>query len=434
MGAEATSEQSGSDNNEFYSKNDGPIETFDDLDNWDDSDESFVQSGRSDSDKDEDEDEESPKAKKEKAKQDKGQKGDDLDALDLDVDEDEEEEKPKKKEAKDKEKQEDEEEIAEDSEEKKAEEKSKGKKVYIKVGEETFGIDSNAVIPVIIDGEKVEVPLQELRNEYSGKKYAEKKINEVNLEKQQVIKERETLKSNALQIKGVMDKISQIAINPEGNPKDAFKIFLDAFGYDSYDLEERMFKHDLAEFSKLIQMSDIERKAYLLEKKTSHLQTQAEKREKALQEAERVKSYTSKVDQLRKSFGVSEDQYVEAYDELISQGFDEKSLKDRDVVEWAATKPHRMEVQNLLKPYEDQISDDVYGELNWTLAQYLLKGQVTKGDISKHLQDVYGVPAEIKNLNEKFKPVGRKSQPEAKQSTVPPKKYAYESFDDLDDE
>jgi hypothetical protein len=436
MSGEATENSGAAENNEFYADTGSKIETFDDLDNWDGED-SFIQSGRAGDNEDgSDGEEEAPKSKKDKeqAKKDRGQKGDDLEALDLDVEEDKKEEKPKKKEAKSEEDQEDEEEIAEDSEEKKAEEKSKGKKVYIKVGEETFGIDSNAVVPVIIDGQKVEVPLQELRNEYSGKKYAEKKINEVNLEKQQVVKEREQLKQSLSGYKQIADKITKIASDVEANPKEAFKIFVDAFGFDSYDLEERMFKHDLAEFSNLIQMSDVERKAYLLEKKSSHQQALLEKRNKEFAESQRVTSYTQKVDQLRKSMGVSEAQYVDAFEELTSKGLTSEQLTEQDIMEWAATKPHRATVESLLEPYEDEISDEVYGELNWTLAQYLLKGQVTKEDISKHLQDVYGVPTEIKNLNEKFKPVGRKSQPGAKQSTVPPKKYAYESFDDLDDE
>lgn len=434
MGTEATSEYNGPESNEVYSNDNGKIESFDDLDNWDSGEDTFIQSARADSDKDEDDsDEDSPKAKKAKTKQDKGQKGDDLDALDLDSDDDEVEEKPKKKEAKEEEDEEEEEEEEKLSEEKKAEDKSKGKKVYLKVGDETFGIDSNAVVPVIIDGQKVEVPLQELRNEYSGKKYAEKKINEVNLEKQNISREREQLKNTLSTYKGVADKITRIASDVEANPKDAFKIFVDAFGFDSYDLEERMFKQDLAEFSKLIQMSDVERKAYFLEKKASHQEALLEKRNKEYAERERVTSYTNKLNQLRKSMGVDEAQYVEAYEELISYGIEDKDLTEQEIVEWAATKPHRATVNQLLEPYADEISDEVYGELNWTLAQYLHKGQATKEDISKHLQDVYGVPTAIKDLNEKFKPVGRKSQPDAKKSTVPAKKYAYESFDDLDD-
>jgi hypothetical protein len=376
--------------------------------------------------------------KKEQEKKNLGRKGDDLEIVKTLDDIDEEEvgtapapkDKDKEKDVEDKEEDEKEEEI---SEEKKAQDKSpKGKKTYIKVGEETFGIDSNAIVPVIINGKKEEVSLQELRNEYSGKKYAEQQLSAVSVEKQKLQQTSKQLEQSVAKYKQVADSIMTIANDVEKNPKEAFKIFLDAFGLDTYDLEERMMKHDLQELSSLLQMSEVERKAYLLEKKNSHLLSQAEKRKQTEAQSQQVKTYTEQVNALRKSFGVSEAQYVDAYEELLGKGFKDSDLTEQEIVEWAATKPHVQEVQGLLAPYEGDLSDDVYGELSWTLAQYLRQGRATKEDIIEHLQEVYGVPSTVKELNEKFSPVGRKS---TTPKSAPPsaKKYEYESFDDLED-
>lgn len=376
--------------------------------------------------------------KKEQEKKKLGQKGDDLEVVkSLDTDEDDEEGTPPAPKDNDTEKEkkpkEEVEEKPEESDEKKAQEKSgKGKKTYIKVGEETFGIDSNAVVPVVVDGKKIDVSLQELRNSYSGKQFIEKEISNVSLEKQKIQQTNKQLQESVNKYKTVADSIMAVTADVNKNPKEAFKIFLDAFGLDTYDLEERMMKHDLHELSSLLQMSEVERRAYLLEKKNSHLLSQAEKRRTVDQQSEKVKTYTAQVDTLRKSFGVSEAQYVDAYEELKAKGFDDKNLAEKDIVEWAATKPHVSVVQELLTPYEDDFSDDAYSDLTWSLAQYLAKGQATKENIVQHLQEVYGVPSAVKELNEKFAPVGRKS---TTPKSAPPsaKKYEYESFDDLED-
>jgi hypothetical protein len=420
-------EYSGPEVNETYSNENAPLETFDDLDDW--------QEPEVNSEEDDEEDLgviAPKKSKKEEEKNKLGRKGDDLDIVDNaedegtppapkpDEDEDDEKEEKKKEEEKPK------------SDEEKAAEKSKGKKAYLKIGEETFGISTDALVPVIIDGKKVEVPLQELRNEYSGKQYAQKQLDVVNQEKQRLQSTQKTLQEQVSKYQSVAQKINDIASDVDQNPKEAFKIFLDAFGFDTYDLEERMMKHDLHELSSLLQMSDVERKAYLLEKKNSHLQSQAEKRKQLEAESVQANTYRQKVDSLRKSFGVSEAQYVDAYEELLGKGYKEDQISESNIVEWAATKPHRPAVTELLKPYEDDFSDDVYGELAWTLAMYLAKGEATKETLQKHLQDVYGVPTIVKDLNEKFNPVGRKSS----QKAAPPsaKKHAYESFDDFEED
>jgi len=378
--------------------------------------------------------------KKEQEKKKLGQKGDDLEVVKSLESDDEEEEgtspapKDKDEAKEDKKKEEKEEKDEEDkSDEKKAEEKSgKGKKTYIKVGEETFGITSDAIVPVMIDGKKVEVSLQELRNEYSGKKYAEQQLNAVSVEKQKIQQTSKQLQESVTKYKQVAESIMTIANDVNKNPKEAFKIFLDSFGLDTYDLEERMMKHDLHELSSLLQMDEVERKAYLLEKKNSHLLSQAEKRKLGDAQSQKVKTYTEQVNQLRKSFGVSEAQYVDAYEELLGRGFKDENLAEKDIVEWAATKPHVSVVQDLLKPYEDDFSDDAYSDLTWSLAKYLAEGKATKEDVVQHLQEVYGVPSAVKELNEKFAPVGRKS---TTPKSAPPsaKKYEYESFEDLED-
>lgn len=307
---------------------------------------------------------------------------------------------------------------------------SKGKKHYLKIGGETYGIAGDAVIDIPIDGKKESFTLQEVINEVSGKKYAERKINEYQkLESQRQFQEK-NFKNTLQHYKSIGDKIKSIAQDETKNPLEAMEIFLDAFGFDSYDLIERMKLHDLDDTVKLMQMSEVERKAHFLEQRNKHLLSKAEKRNANDQQTQKYNNYASKVDQLRKSLNVSEAQFVEAYDEL-TDGNPEVEVSDEEIVNWAASKPHRQEVQKLLEPYEEQFDDETYSDIVLKLSHHLLNGSVDKETMKKMISEQFGDPQEVRDLNEKFNPVGK---PKKQQSTPTKTKHSYESFDDFSDD
>ncbi len=442
-------EYNGPEINEVYSDED-TFETFDDLDEEldeleEEQDEDEQQSATShDSNEEEEENEEEKgekakkdaRKKKDAAKKARGQKGDDMDALETeeenfdDLDEDEEEEK-EVKDVKEEKEESDKEEEKVGSKDKDG--KPKGKPTYVTVDGETYALDSNSIVSTTVDGKIEKVTIQELKNNYAGKVAYDKKFNEINL-KEQAIKRTESEVTQKLgHFTKVKQQIEEIIKDPSKNPKDALKIFLDQSGVDSYDLMERMFKADLTELANVLNMEPAERKAYFLEKKNSHLLEQTKKRDEQRQSEQRVTSYTQKVNALRNSFGVSEAQYMDALEELKSYGTDEKEISEHDIVEWAATKPHRATVKTLLDPYIDHLPGNAYGKLAWDLANILREGSETPELIKKHLADVYGVPTEVRQLSKKLNPLGRKSKPLNKPQPSS-KKRSYESFDDIDDE
>jgi len=439
-------EYNGPDTNDFYADDSAPMETFDDLDVEGGQAEDEVQGTTAFDDEDYDDEgnvidpeaDKVPKykrAKKEQDKKDKGTKGDDLEALDLDpeqirnIDDEEEETKDEKEkiEPKSDKKEDDKGEKKEGLEGK----KTKGKPSYVQIDGETFAVPGEAVISTTVDGKTENVTLQELKNNYAGKVAYDKKFNEINVKEQTFKKTESDLNYKVERFTHVKNSIEGIMNDVDKNPKEALKIFLDAFDVDTYDLEERMFKHDLAELANVLAMQDTERKAYFLEKKNNHLLNQAEKRKGKDAKEQKHKSYVQQVEALRKSSGVSEVDYVDAYEELISFGNEDKDLTEKQIVEWAATKPHRAEVHSLLEPYKDQFDEDGYGELSWKLVNVLRSGRETKEQIRKNLVDALGVPTEVKELSKKLNPLGRKTKPTPKTTA---KKYAYESFEDFEEE
>jgi hypothetical protein len=323
------------------------------------------------------------------------------------------------------------------AEEKQTEEKPKedtgpkGKKVYVKLNGETFAIDSNATIPHKVDGKVQEIPVQELLNNYSGKVAYDKKFNEVNVKNLETEKKLAAVAAREEKINANVKEIMDIVNNPEANPFDALYKLVDMQNGDRYDFWERSFKSQLEELSNILAKDPLERKAYFLEKKNEYLSQQTEKRKAADQQSLKLNQYKAQTDALRKSYGVSETQYVDAYEEMKSWGYEPKDISEQQIVEWAAIKPHHEKLSPMLDTYRDQISEESFGELGYKLATYLRTGEATLEDIAKHLEDVFGVPTEVKELNQGLKPVGRPKNSHVKQTTP---KQRLEDFSDLDGE
>lgn len=346
----------------------------------------------------------------------------------LDTIEDDDKPAPKKAEKKPTKEEDDEDDLEETTPEETKEAKPKGKPTYMTIDGETLTVDSEALVTVPVDGKNVKVPMSELKKNYSGQVAWDKKFNEVNISQQEVKREREEVERTRSFIEGTKTRIMEVMQDPNANPIDAFNIFLDAVGVDTYDIGEKLFLSNLEETYKVLTMSEVERKAYFLEKKNNHLATKASQRDEALQKAERVNSYRQKVDQLRNSFGVSEADYFDAYEELQSFGIEQKDLTEREIVEWAATKPHRQTVKSLLTPYSEMMSDDTFADLHWKLSQVLLKKQDTVEGIKKSLEQVYGQQAKAEDIRSRLKTVGRPKSEARTQS-----KKEFESFEDWED-
>ncbi len=442
-------EYNGPDVNEFYEDTAGDIETFDDLGDGADDEEMEIQGTTAhDPNSDEDDEEEeiilpsdAKKKAKEAAKKAKGQKGDDMEVLeDSDgFDEDEDGEEPEE---------------VEETEESKPENKEvaeekpvevKGKKIYMKLGDETFVAPADAIIRHRVDGKMVDVPLQEALNDYSGRVATAKRFNEINVKEQSVKKESQRAQSIIGKFDKLVERAKAIVQDPSKDPDEILdlvleEIDLDSLGIDSYDLKERATTSKAARLIKLANMDPIERKAFLAEErphpvageKHRHLQ-----RRTAFMEEQKHNSWLKQNAALRNSLGVSEEQYFDAHRELTQQhGIKDEELADQTVVEWAALKPHRSKVVSILTPFRDQFADDeAFGESVYKLSHLLRQGAETEEGLKKAVREVYGIPSEAKELSKKLSRVGRKPVHNSQKSkSAPQAKGSYDSFDDIDED
>ena len=403
--------------------NDSTFETFDDM-------ETIAEEADASSD----DDWSKPEPEKEKVSEDlKVIKDSQADADGKVIKDDKKEDKEEEEDEEEEEEEEEVEEKKEDEEEKPKEDKEKKdtKKLRIRMGEELFNIDSDATFKVKVDGETQEVTAQELINNYSGKTAWDKKFTEIGKEKKAL----EFEKTNLTKEKQTLSAHLKNALAPlddkEGNPLDSLMYLVEMSGKDPYNAYRRIMEANLDELGQLLDMTETERELYFHKKKDELYTGIAKKRQEKQHEEQTFNQVRQKVDSLRQSFNVSEEQFVEASEELEeiykSSGLDANDLDYESVVDYASLKPHIEVVKGLVEPYEDNISEGKYGDVVAELSRKLRDGSLDKEAIQEVLKRNFSVEEDVKELNTK---VYSKAQKAPAKKALKQDSDRFESFDD----
>lgn len=324
---------------------------------------------------------------------------------------------------------------SEEVEEKPEEEKKDTKKLRMRMGSELFNVDSDASFKVKVDGENVDVPLQELINNYSGKTAWDKKFTDLGKEKKAFESQVSEFKSKISEIDNVLTQALLPLKQKDGNPLDSLLYLVEMSGEDPYNAYRRIMEANLEELGKLYDMSETERELYFHKKKDELYTNVAKKRYEKTQKEQVFNQTVQKVDSLRQAFNVTEEQYVEASDELESifedSGLDVNTITHEAIVDYASLKPHIAVVKELIEPFEENISEEKYGDVVAELSKYLRDGKADKKTIQEILKRNFSVEEDVKELNTK---VYSKSQKAPVKKTLKQETSKFESFDDWDDE
>jgi hypothetical protein len=362
----------------------------------------------------------------------KSKKGNDLDVVDMDKRDKEEDEKDdkedkqskkedKKSEAKSKkdkdlEDKEDGDEEGKEESEIKAD-KEAAKKLKIRMSDGLYGIEPDAKVRVKIDGNFEEVPVQELINQYSGKVAYDKKFSELGMKNKEVEQLVQQNQKQAEFFTEVANKVIGVLQDKTRDPREALNFIVEKSGMDPYDVWKRTLESNLDEVENLMSMSELERENYFLKKQTE-FRTKSEENRKAESAKEAAFNQAiQKVDSLRQAHGVSEEQYLQALDELETQGVDTNKLSDEQVVDYASLKPHVEAVQDVLEPYESVIDDSKYSKVVQNLARQIRAKDFTKEQLAEWAKKEF-MDEDLKDLQARTKEAPKaKSKVEVKAPT-----------------
>jgi hypothetical protein len=330
----------------------------------------------------------------------------------------EEGKKSEKKEAKKEEKEESEEEEGEaplkENDPNEIKQNKESKKIRMRMADgELYNIDSDSTLKVKVDGELVDVPVQELLNNYSGKTAWDKKFTEIGKEKKVLETERNTLTKQKEQLLTHLNEALGPIKDKNKNPLDSLLYLVEMSGEDPYAAYRRIMEANLDEISSLMDMTEVERELHFHKKKDELHSNVQKKRQDKLQKEQVFNQTVQKVDALRQSKNVTEDQFVDASEELEeiykNSGLDANTITDEAIVDYASLKPHIAVVTKLIEPYEENISESKYGDVVAELSRYLRDGKADEATVTKILKRNFSVEEEVKDLNTKVYQKGQKS-------------------------
>lgn len=289
----------------------------------------------------------------------------------LEDDEGKEEESEKRKEEKPEAK---EEEPKKEEEVKDEPVKPVGKLLKVKTPDgKTVEIDSAATFKVKVDGKNEIVTLDDLKSDYSGRVAYDKKFESLNVEKNQIQEELGNYKAEKSELTGHLQKIASILDDENANPLDALNYLVDMSGRDTLSYTQKVMNFLSEEVRTLDNMDDVERKLYWNEKQLENIRSnQAAKEERETQQRTQREN-AERLNQLRESHGVTEEQFVESRSELSQLGYKSEEITPQAIVNYAVMKPHYEKAEQICNEHDDDLSTDQMNKLVTEVANTLKK-------------------------------------------------------------
>lgn len=231
-------------------------------------------------------------------------------------------------------------------------------------------------VKVKVNGAETEVPLQDVINSYSGQQEIQRRFTEFDKTKKAFETERKELvgmndyvKQEIGELRDSFDSlISQYQKNGymEKNPLEAVNQLLDKMGINSNLFERAVFEHQLPDYAKYFNMTDVERDAYYTKRENDYLR----KKEQGF--TERDQQVKFREESQRKDFelitnaGLDSVKYDELQSELLEAGH--KDLNAEKVVEYAKQKPTLDKVVKVFEtlgtdPLQDKRTQTVFNLL-----------------------------------------------------------------------
>jgi len=318
-----------------------------------------------------------------------------------------------------------------ESDSEKGEEKApKVKMLKGKVGDEKAEVHPDTQLRIKVDGRRVDVPVQDLINNYSGKVNWDKKYNELNNEKQEFQKENTQYKQELGWLQGHMKEVSEILDDPERSPIDALMHIVDSTNRNPVEYQMKLFKHMQAQVENMAEMDEVEPELYWARQKNNYLSQRQESLSAKAKSEQEANAQKARIDQLREAQGVDEAQFMEAHSELAELGFENPTPEQ--AVNYAVIKPHLDVAENLVKPYEEEMTTEGADKLILELANYLKSGEFSKEEINKLLKEEYASTDEVEDLEDKVRDF-RKDEATGPAKVADKGEDHVESFDDYDE-
>ena len=296
------------------------------------------------------------------------------------------------------------------------------KKLIAKYGEEDLEIAANAVFKHKVDGEEVDVELQELLNNYSGKISYDKKFQEFSNQKKDFESYKTQYDSDIEAISNYVNTFRE-KMGSE-NPIDALDYFAEFSGMKPHEFKRQLINAMIPEVNRVSQMSADEYKNEYLQAENKYLQRQQESENARLHKEQADTELQTEIRQVQEAHSMTEDVFLESFQELSESGY-EGEITPQAVGEYYMHSQAFSKADTILSQVNQNLANDE--QIVESLQKVIVENpSFDDNDLLEIVQEVYG------NFKEETsKKVSKKVEKPAKKQAVPQQKQDYVDWDDL---
>lgn len=195
-----------------------------------------------------------------------------------------------------------------------------------KYGDKTLEIAADAMFKIGKEGEEKEVRFEDLANDYIGQQEISRRFSNLDTIKRQ-------LDTDTGQFNMLLDNINKYIEN-ESDPLGLVNYLIELSGGDPVSYQERLFEALAPKIAEWEAMGDEEKEAFRLRRENELLKSQSQKRAEADAQTKDLSEIAQQVEQIREEHGLSQQQFYDAYHEIVKAGADPDALEPQDVAEY----------------------------------------------------------------------------------------------------
>ena len=194
------------------------------------------------------------------------------------------------------------------------------KKLIAKHGDKELEIAANAIFKHKVDGEEVDVELQELLNNYSGKVSYDKKFQEFSNERKDFTDYKNDYDAQIEQINGYINNFANKI--QQKDALGALEYFAEFAGMKPHDFRRELLNQITPEIQRRSQLSPEQMQAEELQAQNEYLQHQQESAQQRYSEEQALRDLQSEIANVQEAHGISEEAFREAYNELVESEYE----------------------------------------------------------------------------------------------------------------
>jgi len=298
------------------------------------------------------------------------------------------------------------------------------KKIVARNGEQETEIAANSVFKHKIDGEEVDVELQELLNNYSGKISYDKKFQEFSTDKKEFDDYKSQYDKELDQINGYINNFAEKIKNEDA--MGALEYFAEFAGMKPHEFRRELLNQITPEISRRANLSPEQLHAEELSHQNEYLLQKQESAQKQSKEEQAYIDLQKEIANVQEAHGISGDDFEEAYKDLTESDF-EGTITPEVVAKYYTHSQAFSKADSILESISPVLSEQ--DQIIESLQKVIVENpSFDNDDLKEIVEEVYG-----DFLKEASKSVSKKAKPAKKQNVQQsqPKQGNLVDWDDL---